>query len=97
MIVDVHTHTPTHAGPVPKAEEVWNTLGRPDEPVRVTCSWAEYNDEFDAAGVDVSLVFNIARRVNDAVAGTDMLRIPEQAIEDIINRDALQILGVARP
>ena len=61
MIVDVHTHTPTHAGPVPPSEEQWNRLGRPDGAVRVTCSWQEYDDEFIKAGVDISFVFNIAR------------------------------------
>jgi len=61
MIVDVHTHTPTHRGPVPPHEEEWNALGRPDGSVRVTCSWDEYEAAFSEAGVDVSLVFNIAR------------------------------------
>jgi uncharacterized protein len=61
MIVDVHTHTPTHQGPVPHEEEQWAMLNRPDEPVRVTCSWDEYDEHFTAAGVDVSFVFNIAR------------------------------------
>jgi predicted TIM-barrel fold metal-dependent hydrolase len=60
MIVDVHTHTPTHKGPVPKEDEEWNTLGRPDGAVRVTCSWAEYDQAFSDASVDVSFVFNIA-------------------------------------
>jgi uncharacterized protein len=62
MIVDVHTHTPTHRGPVPPDEEEWNSLGRPDGSVRVTCSWEEYDQAVAEAGVDVSLVFNIARR-----------------------------------
>ena len=60
MIVDVHTHTPTHQGPVPREQEKWSTLNRPDGAVRVTCSWAEYDEAFATAGVDVSCVFNIA-------------------------------------
>lgn len=60
MIVDVHTHTPTHRGPVPEAEEQWDAHFRPDGAIRLTCSWAEYDQAFSEAGVDISLVFNIA-------------------------------------
>ena len=37
------------------------------------------------------------RHVNDVLAGTSMPRVPEHAIEDIIHRDALQILGLRHP
>jgi predicted TIM-barrel fold metal-dependent hydrolase len=60
MIVDVHTHTPTHSGPVPKDEEEWNTLGRPDGAVRVSCSWDEHDQAMAEAGVDIAIVFTIA-------------------------------------
>jgi predicted TIM-barrel fold metal-dependent hydrolase len=61
VIVDVHTHTPTHRDAVPEGQEEWNALGRPDKPIRVTTTWKEYDEEFTRAGVDVSIVFNIAR------------------------------------
>jgi uncharacterized protein len=59
MIVDVHTHTPTHRGPVPDEEQVVNTVWRPDRAVRATSSWADYEEAM--AGADVSIAFTIAR------------------------------------
>lgn len=59
MIVDVHTHTPTHRGPVPECEVVVNALWRPDRAVRATNSWADYDEAMD--GVDISVAFTIAR------------------------------------
>jgi predicted TIM-barrel fold metal-dependent hydrolase len=60
MIIDIHTHTPTHRGAVPKSEEQWNAVGRPDKAVKVTVSWQEYAQAAAGAGVDVSVVFTIA-------------------------------------
>jgi predicted TIM-barrel fold metal-dependent hydrolase len=37
------------------------------------------------------------RRVNDVVAGTRLPRVPEDAIEAIIHRDSLELLGLSRP
>ena len=34
------------------------------------------------------------RRVNDIVAGTRLPRVPEDKLEEIIHRDALEILGI---
>ncbi len=34
------------------------------------------------------------RRLNEQVAGTNLPRIPDDAIEGIINRDSLEILGL---
>jgi predicted TIM-barrel fold metal-dependent hydrolase len=64
VIVDVHTHTPTHRDEVPAAEQVVNTAWRPDRPVRAATSWQDWEDA--QAGVDISIVFNIA--VGDAAA-----------------------------
>jgi len=61
VIIDVHTHIPTHRGPVPKDEMRWNLQNRPDQPARLTSSWDEYDAAFAAADVDVSIVFDIAR------------------------------------
>ncbi len=58
MIVDVHTHTPTHRDVVPKNEEVVNAVWRPDRAVRATCTWQDYMDAIKV--VDRAIVFSIA-------------------------------------
>ncbi|HEX4215926.1 MAG TPA: amidohydrolase family protein [Candidatus Dormibacteraeota bacterium] len=60
MIIDIHTHTPTHREAVPAAEETWTTVARPDRHAKVTVSWDEYDERARQAGVDISVVFNIA-------------------------------------
>ncbi|MET9318194.1 amidohydrolase family protein [Kribbella sp. NPDC003505] len=68
MIVDVHTHTPTHREPV-APEDVVSFLGwRTDRPVVTSNSWADHAEATAAA--DVSIVFNIA--VDDPVASTGL-------------------------
>ena len=42
MIVDVHTHTPTHRDRVPPDERVVNSAWRPDREVVATTTWAEF-------------------------------------------------------
>ncbi|MBI4278861.1 MAG: amidohydrolase [Armatimonadetes bacterium] len=42
MIVDVHTHTPTHREAVPPNDLRVQAMWRPDRPVTPTCSWADY-------------------------------------------------------
>lgn len=68
MIVDVHTHTPTHRDAVPADERLAFEQWRNDRPVVTTNSWAD----FDAAqaDADVSIVFNIA--VSDPLAMTGL-------------------------
>ena len=82
MIVDVHTHTPTHRDTVPPDEVAVNTSWRPDRPVVSTTTWADHAAAQAAGGVDVAIVFNIAvaspaestglpgdpNRVNDSTA-----------------------------
>jgi predicted TIM-barrel fold metal-dependent hydrolase len=58
VIVDVHTHTPTHREAVPPEEQVVNTAWRPDRPVNAATSWRDWEEA--QTGVDVSIVFNIA-------------------------------------
>jgi predicted TIM-barrel fold metal-dependent hydrolase len=68
MIVDVHTHTPTHRDAVPPEDVVENDKWRPDRVVRATSSWADYDEA--ASAVDASIAFTIARdreRVDPAV------------------------------
>lgn len=56
MIVDVHTHTPTHRDAVPEGDQVAADWGQ--GAVSTARSWADYDR--DLAVVDVSIAFNIA-------------------------------------
>ncbi|WP_406637699.1 amidohydrolase family protein [Amycolatopsis sp. WGS_07] len=58
MIVDVHTHTPTHQAAVPEGERRVYDGWRTDRAVVTTNSWADYDQATAAA--DLSIVFNIA-------------------------------------
>lgn len=60
MIVDVHTHTPTHRGPVPPEERQVNTVWRPDRAVEAAVSWDDYLRAMEP--VDRAIVFGIAFR-----------------------------------
>jgi hypothetical protein len=74
VIVDVHTHTPTHRDSVPPDERRVFTGWRTDRPVVTTNSWEDYDRAMSAA--DVSIVFNIA--VADPLASTGMPYAPER-------------------
>ena len=58
MIVDVHTHTPTHEGEVAEQDRRVYPNWRTDRPVTTTNSWADHDRATAAA--DLSIVFNIA-------------------------------------
>lgn len=60
MIVDVHTHTPTHRDRVPDDERVVNAAWRPDREVIATTTWADYARSMDEASVDVAITCLIA-------------------------------------
>lgn len=64
MIVDVHTHTPTHQEAIPPGEVIVNDKWRPDRAVRATNTWADYLEALQP--VDKAIVFNIALRVGDS-------------------------------
>lgn len=80
MIVDVHTHTPTHVDRVPDEERQSFAGWHGGDPVHTTNSWADFAAGTDDA--DVTIVFNIAvpdplndvglpgdpDRINDATA-----------------------------
>ncbi|MEI6811228.1 MAG: amidohydrolase family protein [Actinomycetes bacterium] len=57
MIVDVHTHTPTHQGDVPLNEKESFSGWHSGEPVNTTNSWVDY--QRGVASADISIVFNI--------------------------------------
>ena len=81
MIVDVHTHTPSHRMEVPAEELVVNERWRPDRAVVASNSWADYEAACSAA--DITIAFNIA--VADPVGATgipsDPARINESTAE----------------
>ncbi|MEY2798253.1 MAG: hypothetical protein RIS22_519 [Actinomycetota bacterium] len=80
MIIDVHTHTPTHQHEVPEEEKKVFTGWHSGGPVSTTNSWVDYQRGMKAA--DISIVFNIhvpdvekfvgtagdATRINDSTA-----------------------------
>ncbi|MGY4719030.1 amidohydrolase family protein [Naumannella cuiyingiana] len=74
MIVDVHTHTPTHEREVPNAELRSYDAWRTDRAVITSNSWADFDAAADAA--DVAIVFNIA--VDDPVSSTGLDYPPER-------------------
>ncbi len=91
MIVDVHTHVPSHIDTVPPEEEASNSIWRPDKVVRSTTT---YDDFFEAMKlVDRVISFGIAmpadrpaligkrdmKTVNDATAAL-VARAPEKVI-----------------
>jgi uncharacterized protein len=59
MIVDIHSHVPTHRDIVPPEERIENAKWRPDRVVAATTTWADYEEAF--AEVDISVAFTIAR------------------------------------
>ena len=58
MIVDVHTHIPTHVEPVPENEEVYNDIMRPDTTVRLSHSFSDFHNAM--VDVDMAIAFGIA-------------------------------------
>jgi predicted TIM-barrel fold metal-dependent hydrolase len=57
MIVDVHTHPPTHREAVPESERQPNAMWRPDRVVEGAVSWADYLNAMEP--VDKACVFAI--------------------------------------
>ncbi len=91
MIVDVHTHVPTHVSEVPPSEEIVNKQMRPDKPVRLTTTHSDFFKAMEP--VDRVISFGIAmppdrpavigekdaKKVNDATAAL-VAQAPEKVI-----------------
>jgi predicted TIM-barrel fold metal-dependent hydrolase len=58
MIVDVHTHVPTHVSEVPPGEEIVDTKMRADRPIRITTTHRDFFKAMEA--VDRVVSFGIA-------------------------------------
>lgn len=70
MIVDVHTHTPSHREVVPDSDVVINRVWRPDREVVASTTWRDHDQAAREAGIGVSIVFGIATR--SSVQGTGL-------------------------
>src|SRR5262249_33354429 len=66
VIVDVHTHTPSHRERVPADERIVNASWRPDRDVVASNSWSDY--DVACAAAEMTIAFNIA--VDDPVTNT---------------------------
>ncbi|AXB41867.1 amidohydrolase family protein [Amycolatopsis albispora] len=92
MIVDVHSHTPTHRDAVPPGERRVYSNWRTDRDVTTTNSWADYDREMAAA--DVTIVFNIA--VDDPEPMTGLPYLPERtndATAEFVAADPARRIG----
>ena len=91
MIIDVHSHVPSHVDDVPREERIWDSKMRPDRAVKLTTT---YDDFFKAMEpVDRVISFGIAmpadrpavigekdmKKVNDATAAL-VARAPDKVI-----------------
>ena len=94
MIIDVHTHIPTHRNAVPTDEEKINHVMRPDGPVRLNNSFEDYIR--DMGPVDISFVFGVA--INPHGSEDDMGVMTEQHLlndisYDLVQKDPEKIIG----
>ena len=60
MIVDVHTHTPAYRDEIPEELIRYDTVWRPDRPVKVPTNWHDYVEATKSA--DKALVFSMTSR-----------------------------------
>ena len=91
MIIDVHSHVPSHVDDVPREERVWESKMRPDRAVRLTTTYGDFFKAMEP--VDRVISFGIAmpadrpavigerdmKKVNDATAAL-VARAPEKVI-----------------
>jgi predicted TIM-barrel fold metal-dependent hydrolase len=69
VIVDIHTHTPTHVKTVPADERQPNAQWRPDRVVEAAVSWDDYLAAMQS--VDRACVFGIRFKGGDMPAGRE--------------------------
>ena len=66
MIIDIHSHTPSHRDVVPDDERIVNDVWRPDRSVEAATTWADFDEAQRDGGVDIAVVFNIATKTAGA-------------------------------
>jgi predicted TIM-barrel fold metal-dependent hydrolase len=91
LIIDVHTHTPSHRESVPPDEAVVNTAWRPDRAVAATTTWADYARMADEAAVDVSITCLIAADRGSTGLYVDVSRINDITAEFVADAPARRI------
>jgi predicted TIM-barrel fold metal-dependent hydrolase len=92
MIVDVHTHTPTHVDAVPRNEEEWTEANRPDKAVKLTTSYEEYFKAMEP--VDRVICFGIAMPPDrPAVLGKRDARSVNDAVAALVAASAGKVIG----
>ena len=91
MIIDVHSHVPSHVDDVPREERIWESKMRPDRAVRLNTTYSDFFKAMEP--VDRVISFGIAmpadrpavigekdmKKVNDATAAL-VARAPEKVI-----------------
>jgi predicted TIM-barrel fold metal-dependent hydrolase len=90
LIVDVHTHTPSHRDQVPAGERVLNIAWRPDRAVTATTTWADYAAAFDGV-VDASIACLIAAGPDQTGLAVDVSRINDLTAEFVRANPARRI------
>ena len=93
MIIDVHTHTPSHYKNVDKDEEEYDMKMRPDRPIKMTNSVDEYLQDMDP--VDVAIVFGIARHPlkNDVLQHLNFVDDVNGMTADIVSLGSGKLIG----
>jgi uncharacterized protein len=94
VIVDVHTHTPSHVATIPDGERVVNDVWRPDRSVAATTTWQDHGLAASEAGIGVSIAFNIAVRSPLEATGlpTDPARVNDTTA-DFVRADPGRRIG----
>jgi predicted TIM-barrel fold metal-dependent hydrolase len=96
MIVDVHTHTPTHVDVVPDDELVLTGKFNNLAPIKMTNTYADY--AAGVAAVDVSIVFNIQGRTSETDEqppdrSIDVIEASNRATADFVASDPGRRIG----
>ena len=93
MIIDVHTHTPSHYKSVGQDEEEYDMKMRPDRPIKMTNSIDEYLRAMEP--VDIAIVFGIARHPlkNDVLQHFDYVDNVNDMTADVVALGSDKLIG----
>ena len=93
MIIDVHTHTPSHYKNIHKSEEQYDTKMRPDRPIKMTNSVEEYLQ--DMLPVNIAIVFGIARHPlkNDSLDHLNFVHDVNDRTAEVVSLGSGKLIG----
>ena len=92
MIVDVHTHVPSHVDAVPSEEESWDNKMRPDRKVRLTTTFDDFFKAMEP--VDRVISFGIAMPPDrPAVIGMRDAKSVNNATAALVARNPAKVIG----